>query len=111
MFSCKKCTCTKMFKDTKGAHVGLYCKQCGTWQKWLSKDEINLIEYEESTYNKNELYEDTVFGDVIEPFSTQNNNNKTTNEKSKKKNKGKVVVELPAELAEELFSQLKKIYG
>lgn len=51
----KKCKCgSKNFKGLKTKnHTGLYCKDCGKWQKWLNKDDINYcrlnkIEMEEN---------------------------------------------------------------
>jgi len=29
--------------DRVGVHVGLYCADCGTWQKWLNKQEYRLF--------------------------------------------------------------------
>ncbi len=39
---CKKCGSDIMFTQIKGNNTGLYCGKCGTWQKWLSKNEKNL---------------------------------------------------------------------
>jgi len=33
--------CEKIIKQ-KGPHWGLYCKEHGTWFKWVSKEEIAL---------------------------------------------------------------------
>jgi hypothetical protein len=42
-FQCKKCNSKKYFLDRVGVHVGLYCADCGTWQKWLNKQEYRLF--------------------------------------------------------------------
>ena len=34
-----------MFIETKGNNTGLYCGDCGLWQKWLSKDELRAFDY------------------------------------------------------------------
>jgi hypothetical protein len=31
---CKNCGCTEFYKEMKGPHLGVYCKACGSWQKW-----------------------------------------------------------------------------
>lgn len=41
---CSKCGRDIMFTKTVGNNVGLYCRSCGTWQKWLNKSERNLFE-------------------------------------------------------------------
>lgn len=42
---CRKCDSTVFFIKQKGNNTGLYCGGCGTWQKWLNKDEVNLWKY------------------------------------------------------------------
>lgn len=42
-FQCRKCNSKKYFLDRVGVHVGLYCADCGTWQKWLNKQEYRLF--------------------------------------------------------------------
>ena len=37
---CKKCGCEEFETKTKGRLTGLYCTECGTWQKWVGKDEV-----------------------------------------------------------------------
>lgn len=39
---CKKCGSDIMFTKIKGNNTGLYCHECGAWQKWLSKNEKNI---------------------------------------------------------------------
>ena len=38
-----KCGSTQFFVKGKTNHYGLYCLECGKWQKWLNKNERNLI--------------------------------------------------------------------
>ena len=51
-----KCGCTDMFVKSNGNNIGLYCKSCGKWQKWLSKNEFRAFEHDKShEYLKNNL--------------------------------------------------------
>lgn len=36
-FECFKCGSKKFFIKEKGCHIGLYCEECKSWQKWVSK--------------------------------------------------------------------------
>lgn len=37
---CSKCNNADDFVITrKGPHIGLYCKKCGAWIKWIKKNE------------------------------------------------------------------------
>ena len=40
-----KCGCENMFVQPKGNNTGLYCSECGKWQRWLGKDELRAFEY------------------------------------------------------------------
>ena len=42
-----KCGCTDMFIEKVGNNIGLYCKSCGKWQKWLNKNEVRVFENEQ----------------------------------------------------------------
>ena len=42
-YKCKCGNTTKFFTETKGSNIGLYCKECGKWIKWLNKDEDRLF--------------------------------------------------------------------
>jgi transcription elongation factor Elf1 len=42
-YSCIKCNSKDLFIDVKGTQTGLYCGDCGRWQKWLPKQEIILV--------------------------------------------------------------------
>lgn len=37
---CKKCGSTDFETKSKGIHTGMYCKECGAWQKWVGKGEV-----------------------------------------------------------------------
>jgi len=43
-FSCNKCGSVEMIILDKNGQVGLYCGDCGKWQKRLNKDEKRLAE-------------------------------------------------------------------
>jgi hypothetical protein len=43
-FACRKCGSEMLFIKDNGTQVGLYCSDCGAWQKWLGKDEQRLAE-------------------------------------------------------------------
>lgn len=43
-YNCRKCGNIDLFIKINGTQVGLYCSDCGAWQKWLSKDEQRLVE-------------------------------------------------------------------
>lgn len=40
---CSKCGSSSLFMEQKGSNIGLYCKHCGAWQKWLNKNETRLF--------------------------------------------------------------------
>ena len=40
---CKKCGCIDLHTEVKGNNTGLYCNECGAWQKWLNKDELRAF--------------------------------------------------------------------
>lgn len=42
-----KCGCTDMFTEKKGNNTGLYCSECGKFQKWLGKNELRAFEHEQ----------------------------------------------------------------
>lgn len=43
-YSCNKCGSTDLFIKKSGNNVGLYCGDCGSWIKWVSKKELLLVE-------------------------------------------------------------------
>ena len=42
---CKKCGSVALHTEVKGNNIGLYCDDCGAFQKWLGKDELRAFEY------------------------------------------------------------------
>lgn len=40
---CKKCGSIELFTNVKGSNTGLYCSDCGSWIKWLSKNELRAF--------------------------------------------------------------------
>lgn len=67
-----KCGCTDMFVQSKGNNIGLYCKSCGKWQKWLNKDEFRAFEYNMREATKEEQKE---IQDNIDKISKSIGNN------------------------------------
>lgn len=45
---CKKCGSLDLHTEVKGSNTGLYCSDCGAYQKWLSKDELRALEHAKS---------------------------------------------------------------
>jgi len=43
IIKCKYCNSTNLFTYPSGLHTGLYCTDCGKWQKWLGKAELKLV--------------------------------------------------------------------
>lgn len=43
-----KCGGKNFFIKQSGNQTGLYCSECGKWQKWLTKDEIRLFNHKKS---------------------------------------------------------------
>ena len=48
---CRSCKTLKhvYYKEAKNSectHLGRYCRTCGTWIKWISKEEQNEMNYE-----------------------------------------------------------------
>lgn len=41
---CKKCGSVSVRMDSKGTQIGLYCKDCGQWIKWVSKKDVEEVE-------------------------------------------------------------------
>ena len=42
---CKKCGSIELHTEVKGNNTGLYCSNCGKWQRWLGKDELRAFEH------------------------------------------------------------------
>lgn len=50
---CKKCGSISLHTEVKGNNTGLYCDDCGSWIKWLSKEELRAFtDYLEKTIDK-----------------------------------------------------------
>lgn len=45
---CKKCGSIALHTEVKGNNTGLYCDDCGSWIKWLSKDELRAFNYSQT---------------------------------------------------------------
>lgn len=45
---CNKCGSISLHTEVKGNNTGLYCDNCGSWQKWLNKDEKKKRVFESS---------------------------------------------------------------
>jgi len=46
---CKKCGSVALHTEVKGNDTGLYCDDCGAFQKWLGKDELRAFEYSQKS--------------------------------------------------------------
>lgn len=42
-YKCKKCGGETFETREKGPHIGLYCSNCYTWQKWLNKAQVIIV--------------------------------------------------------------------
>ena len=51
---CKKCGSISLHTEVKGNNTGLYCDDCGAFQKWLGKDELRAFEYAKQTEKQTE---------------------------------------------------------
>ena len=49
---CKKCGSISLHTEIKGNNTGLYCNDCGSYIKWLSKDELRAFEHSQKEENK-----------------------------------------------------------
>lgn len=69
---CKKCGSISLHTEAKGNNTGLYCDDCGAFQKWLGKDELRAFEYA----NKSRGLRATakVYDEVFTNNSTDNEN-------------------------------------
>ena len=52
--TCKKCGSEELFVEIQGSRRGLYCGNCGTWQKWITKDELRIAKFREYKIIKKE---------------------------------------------------------
>ena len=66
--TCSKCGSAALYTEKKGNNTGLYCEECGAFQKWLGKDEVRVFEHSQksrglcSTAN---VYEDTIADNIL----------------------------------------------
>ena len=42
---CNKCGSDKLFVEIQGQRRGLYCGECGKWQKWITKEELQIAKF------------------------------------------------------------------
>ena len=42
---CSKCGSNKLFIEIQGSRRGLYCGECGKWQKWITKEELQIAKF------------------------------------------------------------------
>lgn len=42
---CDKCNSSNLFVSIQGTRKGLYCGECGKWQKWINKQEIRICKF------------------------------------------------------------------
>lgn len=40
-----KCGSTNLFVEIQGTRKGLYCGECGKWQKWITKQELQVAKF------------------------------------------------------------------
>ena len=59
---CKKCGSVSLHTEVKGNNTGLYCDDCGAFQKWLGKDELRAFVYSmrEATKEENEAVDEYI---------------------------------------------------
>ena len=41
---CRNCKSKNLFVEIEGTRRGLYCGDCGKWQKWITKQELRVCE-------------------------------------------------------------------
>lgn len=42
---CDKCNSNQLFIEIQGTRKGLYCGNCGKWQKWITKQELQIAKF------------------------------------------------------------------
>lgn len=42
---CNKCGSEKLFVEIQGSRRGLFCGECGKWQKWITKQELQICKF------------------------------------------------------------------
>lgn len=60
MYACKKCGSVNLRLENKGTATGLYCNDCNSWIKWISKKELTQVqnEIEKNTKELNSFKDD-----------------------------------------------------
>ena len=44
---CNKCNSKKLFVEIQGNRRGLFFSECGKWQKWITKQELQIAKFRE----------------------------------------------------------------
>lgn len=44
---CYKCNSEKLYVEIQGNRRGLYCGNCGKWQRWITKQELQIAKFRE----------------------------------------------------------------
>lgn len=63
---CNKCNSEKLFVEIQGNRRGLYCAECGKWQKWITKQELQIAKFrelkiiEKGVFNERRTKEDNI---------------------------------------------------
>lgn len=42
---CDKCESSNLFVEIQGNRRGLYCAECGKWQKWITKQQLQVAKF------------------------------------------------------------------
>lgn len=42
---CNKCNSEELFVEIQGNRRGLFCGKCGRWQKWITKQELQIAKF------------------------------------------------------------------
>lgn len=42
---CNKCESKDLFVEIQGQRRGLYCGKCEKWQKWITKQELQVAKF------------------------------------------------------------------
>ena len=45
LLNCNKCNSKNLFVEIQGNRRGLYCGECGKWQKWITKEELQVAKF------------------------------------------------------------------
>ena len=45
IYRCNKCNSENLFVEIQGNRKGLYCCECGKWQKWITKQELQIAKF------------------------------------------------------------------